>query len=231
MQAVLAEFLSAIDFSDGARVLEIGCGVGAVTRALAQRPNVAHVTGIDTSEVFIARANKLAGRVKNVSFEERDGRRTGFDPGTFDVVVLHTVLCHALQPEQMIVEAFRVLRPGGWVAIFDADYASVATGSCDPLQACIDVLPVQNLGLMRRVPSMVEACGFDALPMRSHGYVEDRDGGLMLGWVDRGADALVKLGRIGNDLSKALREEAQRRSASKSWFGQISFFSAFGRKP
>jgi hypothetical protein len=53
----------------------------------------------------------------------------------------------------------------------------------------------------------------------------------MLAWIDRGAEALVKLDRIGKELADALRAEAQRRSASKSWFGHISFFSAVGRKP
>jgi arsenite methyltransferase len=231
MQAMLREFLSDIEFPEGARVLEIGCGDGVVTRRLARWPKVAHTTGIDRSKIFIARAQKLAHEIQNVSFEEGDGRRTRFDEGTFDVVVLHTVLLHALEPEKLIAEAFRVMRSGGWLAVFDADDATVATGKCDPLQACIDVLPVQNPGLVHRLPSMLENRGFKVLPMRSHGYVEAPEGGLMLGWIDRGADALVKLGRIGNELSEALRVEARRRSASKSWFGHISFFSELGRKP
>jgi SAM-dependent methyltransferase len=216
IRAVRREFLSGID---------------AVTRELAQLANVAHATGVDTSKVFVARARELAQGVENVSFEEGDGRRTPFDDESFDVVVLHTVICHALVPEQLIAEAFRVLRSGGLVAILDADDATVAIGDSDPLQACIDVLPVQNLGLVRRVPAMLEEYGFEALPMRCHGYVEAPEGGLMLAWIDRGAEALVKLDRIGKELADALRAEAQRRSASKSWFGHISFFSAVGRKP
>jgi ubiquinone/menaquinone biosynthesis C-methylase UbiE len=231
MQAMLREFLSGIEFPEGARVLEIGCGDGVVTRRLAQWPNVAHTTGIDRSKFFIERAQKLAQDVQNVSYEVGDGRRTRFDDETFDVVVLHTVIVHALEPEQLIAEAYRVLRSGGWLAVFDGDYATVAIGDCDPLQACIDVLPVQNPGLVRRLPSMLEVYGFKALPMRCHGYVEAPEGGLMLTWVERGADALVKLGRIGNELSEALHAEAKRRSASKSWFGHRAFFSVLGRKP
>ncbi len=232
-QTMLREYLSDIEFPAGARVLEIGCGTGAVTRRLAQWPGVGHVTGVDPTKIFIARARALAQDVANVSFEEGDGRQLRFDPDAFDVVVVHTVICHVPQPEKMVAEALRVLRRGGWLAVFDGDYATstVATGSCDPLQACIDVLPVHDLGLVRRLPTLLEANGFDVLRMRSHGYVEAREGGYMLTWIDRGADALVKLGRIGSELADALRIEAKRRSTSKSWFGHISFFSILGRKP
>jgi SAM-dependent methyltransferase len=232
-QAMLRDYLADIEFPEGARVLEIGCGTGAVTRRLAQWPNVAHATGVDPSKVFVSRARKLAQDIRNLSFEEGDGRRLPFDEETFDVVVVHTVICHVPQPEQLIAEALRVMRPHGWLAVFDGDYATstVATGDCDPLQACIDVLPVHDLSLVRRLPALLEACGFKALRMRSHGYVEASEGGYMLTWVDRGADALVRIGRIGIDLAEALRMEAKRRSASRSWFGHISFFSVLGRKP
>ena len=96
MQAMLREFLSGIEFPEGARVLDIGCGDGFATRRLAQWPNVAHTTGIDRSQIFVARARELAQGLQNVSFEEGDGRRTRFVEETFDVVVLHTVICHAL---------------------------------------------------------------------------------------------------------------------------------------
>jgi SAM-dependent methyltransferase len=213
-------------------VLDVGCGTGAVTRRLARWPKVEHATGVDPSKIFIAHAHELAQDIPNISFEEGDGRQLRFDERTFDVVVVHTVICHVPEPDLLISEALRVLRPGGWLAIFDGDYATstVATGEHDPLQACIDVLPVHDMSLVRRLPSLLESCGFKALRMRSHGYVEAPEGGYMLTWIDRGADALVKIGRIGNELAEALRVEAKRRSASKSWFGHVTFFSVLGRK-
>jgi ubiquinone/menaquinone biosynthesis C-methylase UbiE len=97
-------------------VLEVGCGTGAVTRLLARRPGVAEAVGVDPSPVFIAKAGELAAGLDNLSFEEGDGRALRFGDGDFDVVVCHTVLCHVPEPERVLTEALRVLRPGGTLA-------------------------------------------------------------------------------------------------------------------
>ena len=52
----------------------------------------------------------------------------------------------------------------------------------------------------------------------------------MLTLIDRGADALVQAGLIGRETAEALKAEARRRSAEKTWFGFIAFASALGRK-
>jgi ubiquinone/menaquinone biosynthesis C-methylase UbiE len=61
-----------------------------------------------------------------------------FDAATFDVAVFHTTLCHVPTLEAALREARRVLRPDGWLAVFDGDYATttVAIAPADPLQAC-----------------------------------------------------------------------------------------------
>jgi SAM-dependent methyltransferase len=235
-QAMLRAYLSEVDFPESSRVLEIGCGTGAVTRTVAQWPRVAHATGIDPSPVFIARARELARSIPNASFEEGDGRALRFEAGSFDAVVLHTTMCHVPRPERLVAEAFRVLRPRGWIAAFDGDYATatVATGDSDPLQACVEAFRenfVNDPWLVRRLPHLLEAGGFDVRPMRSHGYAEAPEGGYMLTWIERGADALAKTGRIAPDLAEALKTEARRRSAAKAWFGHIAFASVLGRKP
>jgi SAM-dependent methyltransferase len=65
-RGILNEFVSQITFPKEAKVLEIGCGTGAVTRFLAGLPDVSHAVGVDPSPVFIAKAKELAGSVQNL---------------------------------------------------------------------------------------------------------------------------------------------------------------------
>jgi ubiquinone/menaquinone biosynthesis C-methylase UbiE len=234
--AMWQAYLSGVESPPAAQVLEIGCGTGAVSRTLAQWPGVAHVTGVDPSPVFVARARELAQGIANVSFEEGDGRSLPFDSDAFDVVVVHQTLSHVPRPERLIAEAFRVLRPLGWLAVFDGDYATatVAIGEFDPLEACVEAFRanfVHDPWIARRLPQLICAAGFEPKPMRSHGYVEAPGGAYMLTWVERGAEALLRDGRINAETAEALKGEARRRSSSKAWFGHIAFASVLGRKP
>jgi ubiquinone/menaquinone biosynthesis C-methylase UbiE len=234
-RAMLDAYLAEIEFPQGARVLEVGCGTGAVTRTLARWPKVAEATGVDPSMVFLQRARELSRGVPNVRFEAGDGRALRFDDECFDVVVLHTTLCHVPHPERVLAEAFRVLRSGGWLAAFDGDYATatVSTGVHDPLQPCVDAFResfVNDPWLVRRLPQLLEAGGFQTYPMRSHGYVEAPEAGYMTTWIDRGADALVRSGRIAPEYAEALKAEASRRSSQRCWYGHIAFASVLARK-
>jgi ubiquinone/menaquinone biosynthesis C-methylase UbiE len=228
-------YLSGIEFPAGANVLEIGCGTGAVSRILAHWPGVAHVMGVDPSPVFIAKARALAQDVPNLSFEEGDGRSLTFASHTFDVVVVHQAISHVPQPEQLVAEAFRVLRPQGWLAVYDGDYATatVAAGDFDPLEACVHAFRanfIHDPWIVRRLPQLLQTNGFEVMSMQSHGYVEPSESAYMLTWIDRGADTLLQAGRIGQETAEALKAEARRRSAAKSWFGHIAFASVLSRK-
>src|SRR5436305_14717473 len=70
-RAFVDAYLANIDLRD-ARILEVGCGTGAIARLLASRPGVS-VLGIDPSPILLARARELASDVPNVSFELGDG--------------------------------------------------------------------------------------------------------------------------------------------------------------
>jgi ubiquinone/menaquinone biosynthesis C-methylase UbiE len=235
-QALRRAFLGEVPFPPRARVLEVGCGTGVLTRTLAGWPGVAEVVGVDPAPVFLRRARELAAGLPNVSFREADGRALPFEAAGFDVVVFDSTLSHVPGPERALDEAIRVLRPGGVLAAFDGDYATttVALGDHDPLQACADATmanSVTDRWLVRRLPALVAGAGFEALDFRSHGFAETTGGGYMLTVVDRGADLLGAAGQIGAELAAALKAEARRRVAAGAFFGHIAYASLVARRP
>jgi ubiquinone/menaquinone biosynthesis C-methylase UbiE len=99
-------------------VLDVGCGVGRLTRVLAR--DAAHVTALDVSPEMLAKAQELNPQLGNVEWVLGDGETlTGIEDASVDAVVSHVVLQHIPSAKIQlgyITEFGRVLKPGGWAA-------------------------------------------------------------------------------------------------------------------
>ena len=114
---------------------------------------------------------------------------------------------------------------------FDGDYATttMSTGPFDPLQACADAVVdflVHDPYLVRSLPRLAAAAGFEVERLRGHSYVEaPSSGGYMVTLAERGAGHPR---RRGPDLARtadALAAEARRRSDEGVFFGHIAYAS------
>ena len=234
-QQMLKDYLLQISFPPQGQVLEVGCGTGPVCRVLSTWPNVTSVVGIDPSPALLAKARNLSTGLDNIAYQEGDGKSLNFDDGTFDVVVLHTLLTHIPEPERVLSEAARVLKSHGSLAICDGDFstATLQTGPADPLQVCTQAFIenfVHDKWLVRRMSALAQDAGFEVQPIRSYGLVETISPGLTMTWVDRGADALAAQGRIGPDLAEALKAEGRRRAEAGNFFGYMAYAALVARK-
>jgi len=233
-RAMLEEYTARLELPDGSELLEVGCGTGPVSRYLATLPAVAQVTGVDPSPLFVERARELAGDAP-VDFTVGDGRALELDDASFDAVVLHTSLCHMPGRERALAEAHRVLRPGGQIAVFDGDYATMtlALDAADPLQSCaeatLDML-VHDPWLMRRVATLLAQAGFADVWVSGHAYTSAGGTDYFVALVDRGADALAASGTVRPELAAALKEEGRARIAAGTFFGHIAYVSALARR-
>ena len=114
-----------IDASD--HVVEIGCGVGRLTRAVARR--AADVRAIDVSPRMLELAREHNSDLDNVEWLTGDGRGlTGMEDDSADACVSHVVFQHIPDPAitlGYIRDIGRVLRPGGWAAVHVSNDPSI----------------------------------------------------------------------------------------------------------
>ena len=106
-------FLDFAGIRPGERVLDVGCGTGVLTAALAKAG--AQAVGIDASEPYLDGARRRRSH-PNIAYELGDVRRMRFADGSFDACVSTLVLDIIPDAEQVAAEMRRVVRPGGVVA-------------------------------------------------------------------------------------------------------------------
>ncbi|MGH7588198.1 MAG: class I SAM-dependent methyltransferase [Gemmatimonadota bacterium] len=161
VEASVRETLRRVEVRDGERVLDVGCGTGALLEAIAGRVPQARLAGVDLSPAMLAVARRrLAGRAALVVGDATDLPLAG---GRFDLVLSSSALRYWPDPAAALAEIARVLAPGGRVAITDW---------CDDYLACrITDLLLRVIEPGHRRAYGTEGCG---RLLREAGFVDVR---------------------------------------------------------
>jgi SAM-dependent methyltransferase len=184
-----AEFLAPWVFDgvalDGVRtLLEVGMGVGAETRLLRARWPALHVTGVDVSEGQLARARRTladdlaSGHVRLV---RAFGNRLPLADDSFDAAFFIWVLEHVADPQAVLAEATRCLKPGGRVTAIEVYNRSLLV---EPNGAIIHdyfaaLSEAQRRGgghpdIAARLPSLATGAGLEVTSFRLFSTLGDR---------------------------------------------------------
>lgn len=204
------------------RLLDVGCGPGTITVDLARV--VAEVDAVDAAAEAVA-ATRAAADAAGVRVRAAvaDVHALPFDDDSFDVVHAHQVLQHLVDPVAALREMRRVARPGGIVAVRDADYAATtwypeSSGLDDWLALYHEVTAAgrTEADAGRRLLGWVRRAGFtDIEPGASawcYATAEDRRW-----WAQSWAERMTRSGFAERALASGLADDVALEALADAW--------------
>ncbi len=238
--ALSQAYLGRLPLSDTHRILALGCGTGVEVRALRRLagPETA-IVGLDHSPALIETARRRTadeGLSDNVTYEIGDAHQLAYGAGAFDVVTLHTLASHADDPLRLLREAGRVVRPGGTVAIFDGDYASLTFGCPDPTLARtvedkLMELLVANPRVMRDMPRLLGQAGLRLVEADGVVYADIGASRFWLSAAESYGELLERSGLLPPEDVQRWRAFQTRSDQDGSFFAASNYYTYLAQGP
>ena len=240
-----AQLFDQIGLAQGSRVVEIGCGPQGCLELLSSRVGpTGSVVGVELSDhaVQLAREFLSERRINNVEVRQGHAADTGLPREWFDLATARLVLVNIPEPEKIVSEMVALVKPGGVVALHEADWIAHV---CDP------PLPAWDR-LMRALDAYSRAKGMDlyvgrriARMLRNAGLVDVRVNPLIhiygqdhsrrpifLQFVNNLRDRIVAQGLISEaEFAESIASLERHLGEPETLVVSHLFIQAWGRKP
>jgi len=216
---LLAMFDEMVQPKPGERLADLGCGTGAFTRRLHKFG--LDLTGVDISELQVARGNRESVDKDKERYVVGDIRDTGLPESSFDIVVYSGVLHHCDTRESRVTvlkEGLRLLRPGGRMYAYDPSVESPSMflyrDPRSPLHSTKGKTDNEVLLHRRDLAAELRDAGFDSVDIRgvsgiTYRYVDSKIARLVLGAYNV-YEHVVRLSPFENKLGTFLLTTAKR---------------------
>jgi ubiquinone/menaquinone biosynthesis C-methylase UbiE len=233
-------YFQRLPLSRARRILALGCGTGVEVRALKRLTGSdTAVIGVDHSPALIDAARRLTaeeGLADNVTYQVGDAHHVPFGDAEFDIVTLHTLISHVDDPPQVLREALRLVRPGGIVAIFDGDYASLTFAYPDHALAesieekLIDLI-VANPRIMRDMPRLLLEAGLELVDADGTLYANIGTSSFWVSAAESYGMLLARSGLLPEALVNDWRAFQVQSEADNTFFGASNYYTYLTRRP
>lgn len=218
-----------LDVRQGAVVADVGCGIGTVLADLLERG--ARAVGVDSSQVMVGEA---ARRVPGAELHVADAAALPLEDGTLSGYRAERVYQHLADPVPALVEAMRVLEPGGRIVLVDQDYDAFVIDGDDRqttrsmLRGFADSLPNGWAG--RRNGLALAAAGFVDVAVEAE-TVTKIDYDYAAPFLPALKAAAVGAGAVKEEVATAWLEEQRRRGEEGRFFAALTHFLSSGTRP
>lgn len=230
---MLSEYVEALKPAGLGRVLEVGCGTGVATRALANHPSFSgHIDASDLSEDLIATAIELAERdgcADKITFTAQDALAVSAD-SAYDAVIAHTVISHVPDYEAFMFGLAKAVSADGTIVIFDGDYASTTLAAEDPAdgeglsQAIINGMIV-NPRIMQQMPWIAANAGLKVRKSFSYLLSEIGSAGFFTDMLPSLPVLLPRTGQADETVTRRWVEQQQGYARDGTFFGAVNFYT------
>jgi ubiquinone/menaquinone biosynthesis C-methylase UbiE len=229
----------------GDQVVDLGSGTGTMSRQLAGLVSPVTSTGGPTGSVTgvepnarlraVAASRAESNGVRNLSFIDGLAGELPFDDSSVDLIWCERVLQHLIEPQAVIDDIARVLRPGGRAVLLDSDQGTRILSDLDPDVASAfiraSLTAINNPYAARRIPAQVRRAGLALNPdVGSSAFIFSSEILLRTQVLERAAQDAIESGRLARDIAEAavgtVHEAANRGDA----FAAITVFGFVARK-
>jgi ubiquinone/menaquinone biosynthesis C-methylase UbiE len=230
-----AHFYELTAIAPGRRVLEVGCGTGVDTRAMAGlvAPG-GSVLGIDPSETLLVEARRRTPPNLPARYEHASGESLPFSVANFDRAVAITTLSHVAEPLPLVQEMARVLRPGGRLGLFDHDMGTfvIDAGDREVTRLIFEryTREVSGMDAGRRIHGLLKTAGLKAVQVVALPLVDTTFSSYFQFVVERYPTRAVEDGLLTAQAAAAWQKDVRDRAAAGRFFGSVVYFAGVGMR-
>lgn len=225
--------LARLGVGPGWRCLELGCGNGSISQALAERVSpTGHVVASDLDITYIADLRKPCLEVRRI-----DVLNDAIEADSYDLVVARALLHHLTPAPKALERMIAALKPGGVLLSIEPDMLPATVTQPDSIHAfwqgwlawSVDAGIDYFIG--RKIPAWLDSLGLNSIAGEGHAAHFNGNSDWANYWAETMqelAPALLKSGHITKEL---LDDFHARYQDPHYWTSVITFTATWGRKP